>query len=387
MSIRAVMVEELRRIFRRGSKTALILFGIPVVYTILFGMVYSSERMEYIPTLIYDQDNSPASRTLIQAFADSERYHIAAQVTNQEDKERYMRENAAIVSVVIPPDFSKNIKLGLATEVLVETNAVNLLYANTVLTTSQEIVQTFAAGTGQRLVQSLGQMPDQALRTVAPIRLGLRIANNPTLGYSAFVLPGLGVNGLQLAIVLATCTVLTRLYPDIAAWRGTSSAVIVAGKLLPYWLCGLAGYVASVLLMVVLFQIPLKGSVLSLLLIGAAFTFAAVGIGALVSAVAPSEVIAVLLPMLYIMPSFLFSGYSWPHMAMNAFSRAFSATMPLTYTVDTMRDIMLAGYAPSLWRDAVILCAFGAGLTLAALAVFAFRRSRLAGAASAGEVR
>lgn len=73
MSIRAVMVEELRRIFRRGSKTALILFGIPVVYTILFGMVYSSERMEYIPTLIYDQDNSPASRTLIQAFADSER--------------------------------------------------------------------------------------------------------------------------------------------------------------------------------------------------------------------------------------------------------------------------------------------------------------------------
>lgn len=384
MTTGTVFARELRRIFRRDSKLALILFGIPVLYSILFGFVYSSGVAKYIPTVIYDQDQTAVSRSLAQAFADSERYHVVAQVTEQEAMEQLLQNNEALVAVVIPPDFARNIKLGLASEVLVQVDAVNLLYANTVISASQEIVQTFSAGAAQKLAESLNLPPAQALKTVAPVRLGIRIINNPALSYSSFVLPGLGANGLQLGIMLAVCTVLASVYTNHEAWRGAPAAAIVVGRLLPYWLCGTLAFLAFIIVIAGFFAVPLKGSIGSLLLIGSAFSFAVVGVGGLYSAIASNELYSLQLPMLYIMPAFLFSGYSWPHMAMNEFSRAYSAILPLTYAADTIRDIMLAGYAPFLWRDSAILFGAGAALWLAALAIFAVRMKKLTAAKGKG---
>lgn len=381
------MLAEFRRIFRRDSKIALVLFGLPVFYSILFGCVYSSAVVKAIPTVVYDQDQTSASRSLIQAYADSERYLLVAEVGSQEEMEQYLQANKALAAVSIPPDFSRKIRLGLASEVLIETNAANLLFANTVITTSQEIVQTFSVGAGQKIVEALNQMPAEALRSVAPVRIALRIVNNPTLSYSNFVLPGMIANGVQLALMMVLGSVFIRLYPSLASWRGVSSARIVAGKLLPYWLCGLLAYILSIAVIVLLFHVPLKGGIISLLVIGAAFSLAVVGVGGFVSAIAPNEIMALQLPMLYIMPAFLFSGYSWPQLAMNGFSRAYSAILPLTYAADTMRDILLAGSAPQLWRDAAILAAFGAVLIAGTIAVFEWRRGRPAGAEKGGEVQ
>lgn len=380
------MMEEFRRIFRRDSKIALVLFGIPIIYSILFGCVYSSAVVKNIPTLVYDQDQTSASRSLIQAYADSERYAIVAQVQSAEEMEQYLKENKALVAVNIPPDFSRKIKLGLASEVLIETNATNLLFANTVISTSQEIVQTFTVGAGQKIVEALNQMPAEALRSVAPIRIAVRVINNPTLSYSNFVLPGMIANGIQLALMMVMCSVFIGLYPSLASWRGVSSARIVVGKIIPYWLCGILAYSLSIAAIVLFFHVPLKGSIISLLMIGAAFCLAVVSVGGFVSAIAPNEVMSIQLPMLYIMPAFLFSGYSWPHLAMNSFSRAYSAILPLTYAADTMRDIMLAGSAPQLWRDTAVLAAFGAVMIAGTIMVFHLRRGRLTGLKKAREV-
>lgn len=376
MTLLQVVKKELRRIFIEEPKTALLLFGIPIVYSLLFGMVYEENAVKYMPTVVYDQNQSQFSRKLSQAFEDSERYQVVAYVHSQEEVEQYLREGWAKVAVIIPDDFARDVKRGKGSQVLVEVEGSNLMFANSVISSAQEIVQTFAAGVGMNLIEALGQMPDEAVKKAAPVQFGVRILSNPTFAYSNFILAGLGANGLQLGIMLAICTALNREYKRLEEWGGVPSFRLILGKILPYWVLGIAVFATYMLIIVYVFNLPFKGSVLNLLFSGAAFVFAVVGVGSFYSAISPNEVYAVQLPMVYIMPAFLFSGYVWPHLAMNEFSLIFSKILPLTYMADDVRDLMLSGYAPFLQRDVLILLTFGIVLLIVSSLVFSWRRSR-----------
>lgn len=369
-----VVNKELSRMFILEKKIAVILLGLPLLYGVLFSLAYSGHVIKDIPTVIYDQDQTPASWSVVQAFSDSERYNVIAQVTSQEAMEEYLESNEALAAVVIPPKFYQNIKRGMGSEVLVVTNATNVIFANNILTTSNEIIMSLNVRAGQKLMQGVGLPPQEALKTATPVRMAVRLLNNPTNSYRNFIMAGIGVNALQLAIMLATCTILNSVYRDYKSWQEFSSPVIVLGKMLPYWLIAAMVYLLFVAMITICFDVPLKGDISSLMIIILAFSFAVTNIGCFFSAIAKNEILAVQMPMLYIMPAFLFSGYSWPHLAMNEFSRCFSSLLPLTYSADVIRDIMLAGYAPQLKKNAVILFLFGGVMYAITTAVLAFRR-------------
>lgn len=375
MVIKAVMWDAFRRMIR--GKSLWLLLGVPIGYCLLFGWTYSSNVIREIPMVVYDQDNTATSRALIQAYFDSEKFAIVGQVTSQEEMDHYLKERQALVGLSIPPDFGKHIKLGLGTEMMVVVDGVNLMFTNGVITANQEIAQTFSVGIGQKLVQGWNQPPRQALRTATPVGITVRVMNNATTGYSNFMLPGLGMNALQLSIVLVTCTVLTREYWRRFSWDEGSAGELVGGRVLAYWLAGMLAYGLFLLLIVLCFGVPLRGNLWEILLIGLAFTFAMTNVGLFFSAVAPDDVMAVQLPMLYIMPAFLCSGYSWPDFAMNEFSRKLSMIFPLHYSGDALRDLMVGGYCPDLWWNSGVLFALGGGLYFASAMIFAFRRRKL----------
>ena len=374
--MREIMAQEFRALFKGRFVTLATLFGVPIVYTLLFGFLYSVNVIKHIPLVVFDQDQTTVSHALIQAFADSERYEIVGQVVTQEELEQYMRTNAAMAAVVIPPRFSRDIKLSRATGLLIETNATNLMFANNVLSTYPEIVQTFAAAAGQKLLEGINQAPAQALRTAAPVRISVRIVDNPTVSYSNFILPGLGMNGLQIAIYLVSCTLLTAEY---AAWvrrRELPVWAIICGKLLPCWLLSVLSYLVSISLLVVFFQVPFRGNPVQLLWIGGAFSFALSAFGLLISSIMPNVVPVMQNGALFIMSSFLCSGYSWPLFAMNDFGRAYAAFLPITYAAETVRDIMLVAYAPNLMHNSLVLLVFGGVCCLLSIAALSLRRRR-----------
>lgn len=377
MKLKEIILLELQVLFRRKSPTVLLLFSIPVLYSFLFGYAYSSNVIKYVPTVIYDQDQTATSRALIQAYADSERYQIVAQVTTQEAMEQSLRENEALVAVSIPPKFAQNIKLGIASEILLETNSTNNMFGNSVISSSQEITQTFSAATGQKLLEAINQMPGPALRSAAPIKLGVRIINNPTTSYTNFMLAGLVANGLQIAILLVAGTLIAKEYNQLFRWQDTSSASIIIGKLLPCWLCSIGAFVTYLGIIIVFFDVPLRGNPISIILLGSAFTFLVVNLSLFFSAIAKNEVSALQVPLLYIMPGLLFSGLSWPHLAMSHFSQAISSLMPLTYMADTLRDLLLAGYSPTLLKNIFIMFSSGSALALITLFVFSQRRRKI----------
>ncbi|VBB04984.1 Hypothetical protein LUCI_0190 [Lucifera butyrica] len=376
MKLQKIILLELQGLFRRKFPTALLLFGIPILYVFLFGHAYKSGVVNYIPAVIYDQDQTAASRALTQEFIDSERFQVVAQVTTREEMEQLLRVKKALVSISIPPKFAQNIKLSIGSEVLVEANSSNNMFANAVIASSQEIVQTFAAGTGQKLLEGINQMPAPALQSALPVRLGVRILNNPTASYTDFMLSGLMANGLQIAILLVAGTLISKEYSCLSRWRGTSSALIVAGKLLPCWLCAIGAFITGLGYLTASFGVPCRGNLASILLLGSAFTFLVTNLSFLFSAITHDEVSSVQVPLLYIMPGLLYSGVSWPPFAMNHFAQFFSSLMPLTYMGDTLRDLLLAGYSPTLLKNIVIMFAGGSGLGLITGLVFSYRRKK-----------
>jgi len=373
----AIMALEFRSLLKERRGTIAVLFGVPVVYTLLFGLLYSANIIKNIPLVICDQDQTAVSRALVQAFADSERYDIVGQVVTLEDMERYMRNNAAMAAVVIPPQFSRDIKLSRAATVLIEINAANLMFANNVLSSCQEIVQTFSAAAAQKLLEGINQPPDQALRTAAPVRISVRITDNPTVAYSNFILPGLSINGLQIAIYLVSCTLLTTEYAALLR-RELPVWAIIFGKLAPCWLLAVLSYLLSIGLLVACFGVPFRGSPAHLLLVGGAFSFAITAFGLFISSLTPNVLFVIPNAALYIMSSFLCSGYSWPLFAMNDFGRSYAALLPITYAAATVRDIMLAAHAPGMLRNTLILLGFGGICCLLAMAFFALRRKKAA---------
>ena len=377
MKLKEVINYELSYMFRHNPKVALILLGLPILYTILFGLVYNANSVKDIPTLIYDQDQTATSAALIQAVADSDRYKIVSEVNTPEDMEEYLYNNEALVAIVIPPKFAQEIKLGKSSQVMISINSANLMFSNAILGSAGEIVQTFSTGAGQKSLEALSQMPSQALSNAAPIHLAVRVLHNPTFSYSNFMLTGMGANGLQLAIMIAICFIITREYTNMSHLKDTSIPVLLIGKVLPYWLCAMISFAIYLAINVMFFDSPFRGDIGSLFLIGCAFTFAVINIGAFYSAIAPDQIYAVQLPMLYIMPSYLFSGYSWPLLAMNDFSRGFAAIMPITYAADVMRDILLAGYSPVLFVNAGTLFAFGSALFCLSCVIFSLRRKKI----------
>ena len=107
MSLQTRLRAEGKELFRLTSPALWILLGLPVLYSLLFGCAYSSNILKNVPTVIYDQDQTFASRSVTQAYLDSERYQVVAQVTTQEDLERLLQDNTALVAVSIPPKFAK----------------------------------------------------------------------------------------------------------------------------------------------------------------------------------------------------------------------------------------------------------------------------------------
>lgn len=377
MKFSEIIRSELRALFGPKAPTAVLLFGIPLLYSILFGCAYSRNVVKYVPTVIYDQDQTAASRALTQAYTDSERYQVVAQVTTQEEMEQFLHENKALIAVFIPPKFAQNIKLGMTSGILIETNSTNVMFANAAISSSQEILQTFSATTGQKLLEALNQMPAPALQTAAPVKLGIRILNNPTTSYTNFMLPGLVANGLQIAILLVAGTLIAKEYGNLSRWQGTSSIAIVIGKLLPCWLCAIGSFLAYLATIILFFNVSYRGGAFfEILFLGTAFTFLVINLSFFFSAITGNEVNALQVPLLYIMPGLLYSGLSWPSLAMSDFARLFSALMPLTYMADTLRDLLLAGYSPTLLKNILSMFASGIGLNLTTILVFTYRRKK-----------
>lgn len=376
MKLVEIIREEIKYLLSGRVPLVLVIFGVPFFFTIIFGVIYAKNVVNNIPMVIYDQDQSSLSRTLVQMYTDSERYNVVSYVGTQEDMETAINNGEALVALGIPSDFSKNVKQGNGADITLIVNSANNMFGNAALSSAQEINRSFSVAVGQKLMESLNQPSDAAMNAAYPVHLGVRILNNPVNGYAPFMLSGLMLNGFQIGLMITAAPLLITECIRRRYSQEYSSFLVMIGKGIPYWGFGLLAYLLALAVVIHVFEVPMRGSWFDAAVLGGAFDFFVMGVMMLFSACSPTRVLSMQMPMVYIMPGLLYSGLSWPSFDMNEIAGFLSLLLPMTYAGDNLRDILLSGYAPTLWTDCAKMLLGGCITGSIALGIFSLRRKK-----------
>ncbi|MGP0575933.1 ABC transporter permease [Paenibacillus peoriae] len=385
LRIRDVFREEWLSIFRDRRFMAILLIT-PIVYTILFGFLYSHQRITEMPVTVYDGDNSQLSRQIIQAFDSTDSFAVTRQATNQEDAVRQVETGEAKVGIVIPDNFTTRLKHGENPPVLTLIDGSNMMYSNSASRIANQVISSVSAGVSVNSMKQKGMNADQAASTLTTIPFRSRVLFNPVYDYKLFMPLGVISAALQQCLLLGIALSCTRdkeagTWGRFGAWRNTPWRLAIA-KLAPYYAAGAFNVLTVFSISALCFDIPFRGQVLPLILVSLVFNFALCGLGFLFSLFSKTRVDATQTLMLIAVPSFMLSGYTWPLEAMPGFLRGLAEILPLTYYLDAVRNITLKGLDITyIFKDMIALGVIGCVSLLVSFVIYPlfFRQQQTTG--------
>jgi ABC-2 type transport system permease protein len=351
----------------RDPRTLALTFVMPLVMLLLLGFAATND-VRNVPLAVWDQDRSAASRELIEAYRAADYFELAFDTGSDTEIEQLITDGSAHVGMIIPPDYGATLAAGGSTEIAFIIDGSDPLVAQTALAAASQLGQAASV----RVVTERLAERGQGGTFVLPIDVRTQVWYNPDLKSSHYMVPALiGVIMLFLSVVL-TSTAIVR-----ERERGTIEQLIVTpirssellvGKLTPYVLLAFLNMVEILTIGVLLFGVPIAGSIPLLLAAAALFLVTPLGIGLLISTVAKSQQEAIILSMFFLLPNIFLSGFFFPIAAMPGWLQAITYLFPLQYFLTVVRGIVLKGAAMAeLWPQVVALVAYGTVvMTLAA---------------------
>jgi ABC-2 type transport system permease protein len=138
--------------------------------------------------------------------------------------------------------------------------------------------------------------------------------------------------------------------------------LLVAAKLLPYFLLGLASTAVCVGVGIAVYDLPFKGSFAGLMVLAATFLSAVLGQGLLISAASRNQFVSTQFALLSgFLPSLLLSGFLFEIDSMPRAIQWLTYIVPARYLIPSLQSVFLVGDVwPLFWPNALIMAAFGA---------------------------
>ena len=361
--ILAVTRKELHQI-ARDRRTLMILLFVPAFFLLVYGYALSWD-IRNIALAVDDRDRSGDSRALVSAFVNSGYFDLVATIDDPTEVTRLMDTNSARAVLVIPAGMSRDLVAGRNVPIQVLLNGDNANTATTVMAYAMTIVQSESL----RVRAEYGTLAGAPLVAVEP-----RIWYNPQLRSALFLVPGLIAYISMITAVVSTALSIVR-----EKERGTMEQVrmsplgassFVLGKTLPYFALSLASALAIVLVAMVLFDLPMRGSWLLMLVALSLFLVGALGLGLLISSIAETQQVAFQLALLSsFLPTLMLSGFIFPIASMPPVLQGITYIVPARYFLIALRGIVLKGVDFSIvWPQCAALAVYAAVvLTLASV--------------------
>ena len=333
--------------FRRDSRRMTFVFGAAVIYILMFGALYMPNIVKSVPLVIYDEDNSRMSREISRDFGYSDAFRIIGYVDSEEEMRALIREKEACSAIHIPKNFAKDTLAGTGGTVLFLTNGSHILLTNVASASASNIISHYSRQVAVSRTALATGMNEGMLRIrLAPVTLSLRILNNSTQGYLYFFVIGLALVAFQQGLLFSVGAATASEYEKGRPCR-YGSAAILATKVLFYWFCAFAAFGILLILAHVIWDIPVKAPLWCFVVLAAFFALAAVSFGICFCCFFPTELAFARGIIMYPVPAFLLSGYTWPSAAMPLFTQYLSVLFPLRWCSSTVRELLLGGGSPS----------------------------------------
>lgn len=366
--IRQIVVKEFRQTLREPRMRFFLIIP-PVIQLILFGYAVNLD-VEHAAAAFVDGDRTPASRSLLAEFQGSPYFQILPAPDGAAAQDLLDRGRVTAIIGVLP-GFQREIERGETAPVQVLVDGTNSNTANVVSSYAQRVVGNFSAAYLQNRVRALQMKVVAASGIDVPRSASLpqvnpefRVWFNEDLRSRNYFVPGILVNIITIVTLMLTALSIVR-EKEI----GTMEQLMVTpirpielmlGKTLPFALIGLVQITLVTTVALLVFRVPLRGSVPLLAATAVLFLLNTLGAGLLISTVSETQQQAIMGSFLFFTPAFMLSGFAFPIANMPPAVQYLTFLNPLRYFITIVRGLFLKGVGIEvLWPQAVALAAFG----------------------------
>ena len=356
----------------RDSRSIAIVVVMPMVLMLAFGYGVSFD-IKHVRTYVFDRDGSQQSQDFLKHLQNSEYFEVVRNVNNYPALVDGIDKGDCVLAVVIPPDFSRSIRMGGSTSVQVIVDATDANSANVAMNYVEGVAKGYARGVQVAWLERRGQRTGDM-----PLNVASRTWFNEDLESMANIVPGV------VAIVMAVVgTFLTSLTIAREWERGTMEQLIATpvtplelmiGKLGPYLVIGVFDTALCAAMGVWWFKVPFRGEVWMFLFSSVLFLLVVLSMGYMLSVVMKSQLAASQASMVAtFLPAFLLSGFIFPIDQMPWIIQIVTRALPARYFMSIIRAVFLKGTPITLlWSDLLALMIFATVLVL--IATRAFRK-------------
>lgn len=350
--ILALIYKEILAVWR-DKKSRMVLVVPPLLQLIVFAYAATLD-VKNVPIAILNRDQGAQSFELLQRFHGAPTFNKILYLESVEDISKVIDNQRAVMVVHIDEQFSRLLKAGSPATLQLILDGRKSNTAQVVLGYATSIIDQY----NHEYMASIQIQPQNT-------ELVSRNWFNPNLLYYWFNVPNL--SGILTMLIGLTVTALS-----VARERelGTFDQLLVSplkpfeiliGKTVPALIIGLIEGSVIIGAAVLIFQIPLVGSLPLLYASMAIFISSIIGVGLFISSLSQTQQQAILGSFVFMTPAVLLSGYATPVENMPPWLQQITVLNPLRYYLVIAKGIFLKEMPPSIvlentWPMVVIAC-------------------------------
>jgi ABC-2 type transport system permease protein len=361
----AMLIKEFIQLRRDRVSFAMIVM-IPIMQLVLFGYAINTTPRN-LPTAVLVQESSDIGRSILAALRNTKYFSIIHQVRDAAEFDSLLKSGRVLFAIEIPAGFERALRRGDKPALLVAADATDPMAAAAALGALNGVVRS-------------ALVHDRAIPAADTGAFEIRTHSryNPAAVTALNIVPGLVGTILTMTMLIFTALSVTR-----ELERGTMESLlampitpieIMFGKIIPYVMVGLVQASLIIGAGIVLFGVPVLGSMALLTGLSTLFITANLSIGYSFSTVAQNQLQAVQMTFMFFLPNILLSGFMFPFAGMPGWAQVIGEALPLTHYIRIVRAIMLKGATlDELHYDAAALALLM--LVAMVIAVTRFRRT------------
>ncbi len=344
----SLVSKEQKQMLRDPSNIAIGII-LPVLMLLIFGYGMSMD-VRNIRLAIVLHEPSDTGSAITARFQNSEYFQVEI-VRSSEEGTGKVKAHQADACLFLPRDLPRKLQSG-DLSILIGLNAANASIARMYENYIRQVLSSALQDS------SPGQFTGVAMTS----RMWFNDANES----SYYMIPGVIVIIMALIGCMLTSLQMAKEYEhgnmeSMFVTPMTAGEILLA-KMINNYVLGMVGLLISLLFARYLFHVPIRGSLIILILGASVFLLLQMALGLLISSITKSQFLASQIAMLVsFMPVFLLSGFLYEIPNMPVFLQYFTYVIPARYFIDFLQTIFLVG---DVWSNIIKNLSIMGGFTV-----------------------
>lgn len=339
--------KEFYHIFR-DKRSLFILFGMPIVQILLFGFAITNE-INNVNIAVFDISKDATTEEIINKIEASKYFNIKNYIDNEAAIEASFQKGTIKAVLIFENNFSNKL--------IKENNAIVQIITDATDPNTANTISNYITAILQKYQQEINTSSNLTYQIIPKARMFF----NPELKSVFMFVPGVMTIILMLVSAMMTSISITREKElgtmEILLVSPLKPFQVVVGKVIPYIFLSIINAAIIILLSILIFKMPLQGSLILLGLESILFIITSLSLGIFISTISSTQQTAMMISLVTLMlPTILLSGFIFPISSMPIILQVISNIIPAKWFVIILKAVMLKGVGFSfIWKETFVL--------------------------------